>query len=217
MKNIILAFIFLLISVFAYAQKNSSVVGEWYSARDNMIINLFELNQTISAKIIWMRLPNDENGKPKTDLLNPDQSLRDIEIVGLTMMSNFTHIAGNIWDNGTLYISEKGKSFSGMMRLKDENTLNIRGYIGFSFFERYSSNWTRVLDTDQFRNLNLEKENVFTYLKKDLNRIIKLVEDISLKPAEEIIRKIEKEDLLIQLQEDLNKIIKKIERIKKTE
>ena len=217
MKNTILSFILLLISVFAYAQKNSRVVGEWYSPKDNLIINIFELNQTISAKITWMRLPNDENGKPKTDLLNPDQSLKAIEIVGLIMMSNFTHIAGDVWDNGTLYIPEKGKSYSGMMRLKDENTLNIRGYIGFSFFERYSSNWTRVLETDQFRNLNLGKGNVLTYLKKDLNRIIKLVEDISLKPAEEIIRKIEKEDLLIQLQQDLNKIIKKIEKIKKTE
>ena len=87
-----------------------------------------------------------KTGIPKTDLLNPDESLRDNGIVGMLCMSNLTHIAGNIWDNGSLYIPKTGKIYSGMMRLKNENTLNIRGYVGFSFFERYSSTWTRVLD-----------------------------------------------------------------------
>ena len=215
MKNITLVFIFLFISAFAYAQKNSIVVGEWYSPKDNVIINLFELNETISAKITWMKLQNDENGKPKTDLLNPDQSLKAIEIVGLIMMSNFTHIAGNIWDNGTIYIPEKGKSYSGMMRLKDENTLNIRGYIGFSFFERYSSTWIRVLDRNKSRYQTIGNKKVLIQLREDLEEMIKIIEDISLKSADEVIQKIENDNLLIQLREDLGRIIRRIEKIKK--
>ena len=54
-------------------------------------------------------------------------------------------------------------------------------------------------------------------LRLDLIDIIKLIENISLKPAEEILQKIEEEKLLIKLQLDLSKVIKKIEKIKKAE
>ena len=217
MKNFFLILLFSAVSVLAFAQKNAELIGEWYNNKEDVVITIFEVNQTISAKITWMKLPNDENGKPITDLLNPDESLRNNERVGLIMMSKFSHITGNIWDNGTLYIPEKGKTFSGIMRLKDANTLNIRGYIGFSFFERYSTTWTRVLDRDNFSNELEGKENLLIQLREDLIDIIKLIENISFKPAEEILQKIEKENLLIKLQLDLSEVIKKIEKIKKAE
>ena len=137
--------------------------------------------------------------------------------MGIIVMYDLTYIAGNIWDNGSLYIPKNGKTYSGMMRLKNENTLNIRGYIGFSFFERYSSSWTRVLDRDRFTNETVGKENLLNQLAKDLMDIVKLIENISLKPAEEIFQNIEKENLLIKMQLDLSQVIKKIENIKKAE
>ena len=217
MKNIILILLFLVISIFAFAQTNADLVGQWYNAKDDIVVTLFEDRQMVSGKVTWMKFPNDENGNPKIDLLNPDESLRDRSRIGMLMMYDLTHIAGNIWDNGSLYIPEKGKIYSGMIKLKNQNTLNIRGYIGFSFFERYSSTWTRVLDEDKFRHEPLGIENLLSQLRKDLIDIIKLIENISLKPAEKILKKVEKENLLIKLQLDLSKVIKKIEKIKKAE
>ena len=217
MKNIILTLLFLAISICAFAQNNTDLLGEWYSSKEDIVITIFEVNETISAKITWMKSPNNEDGIPKTDFLNPDESLRDRSRIGTLMMYDLTYIAGNIWDNGSLYIPKTGKIYSGMMRLKNENTLNIRGYVGFSFFERYSSTWTRVLESDKFTNETVREENLLTQLRVDLIDIIKLIENISLKPAEEILQKIEKENLLIKLQLDLKKVIKKIEIIKKAE
>tara|TARA_B110001469_G_C9538539_1_gene267516 strand:+ start:279 stop:932 length:654 start_codon:yes stop_codon:yes gene_type:complete len=217
MKNIVLILLFLVFSIFASAQTNANLVGQWYNPDDDIVITFFEENETVSGKITWMKFPNDKNGNPKADLLNPDESLRNRSRIGMLMMYDLTHIAGNIWDNGSLYIPEKGKIYSGMMKLKNENTLNIRGYIGFSFFERYSSTWTRVLDGDIFRDEPLGTEFFLSQLRKDLIDIIKLIENISLKPAEKILEKVEKENLLIKLREDLNEIIKKIEELKKAE
>lgn len=217
MKNIILILLFLVISIFAFAQTNADLVGQWYNAKDDIVVTLFEDREMVSGKVTWMKFPNDENGNLKIDLLNPDESLRDRSRIGMLMMYNLTHIAGNIWDNGSLYIAEKGKIYSGMMKLKNQNTLNIRGYIGFSFFERYSSTWTRVLDGDIFRDEPLGTEFFLSQLRKDLIDIIKLIENISLKPAEKILEKVEKENLLIKLQLDLSKVIKKIEELKKAE
>ena len=36
-----------------------------------------EKDKSYSGYITWMKYPNDENGKPKTDPLNPDEDLRN--------------------------------------------------------------------------------------------------------------------------------------------
>ena len=202
MKNIILILLFLVISIFAFAQTNADLVGQWYNSEDDIVITLFEDRQTVSGKVTWMKFPNDENGNPKTDLLNPDESLRNRESVGMIMMTSFAHIAGNVWDNGKLYDPKKGKTYTGIITLKNENTLNLRGYIALSFIGRYSSTWTRYLDEDLVSNPTAKKRNLLIQLTEDLNKII---------------NKIENKNLLIQLREDLNEIIKKIEELKKAE
>ena len=49
MKNVILTLLFLVISVFAFAQNNTDLIGEWYSSKDDLVITIFEVNETISA------------------------------------------------------------------------------------------------------------------------------------------------------------------------
>ena len=145
MKKITATLIFTILTLFAFAQTNADVIGEWYNAEKEAIITIFEEDNSLSGKITWMLYPNDENGNPKTDPLNPDESLRSRARLGMVMMNNFHHIEGKVWDNGKLYDPKKGKTYSGMITLKDANTLDLRGYVGFSFLGR-SSTWTRKLD-----------------------------------------------------------------------
>ena len=146
MKNFLCLLSFVLLSYSTYAQNNKSVLGDWYNAEKDAVINIFEAeDQTLSGKIIWMLNPNDENGDPKTDPLNPNQDLRKRSRLGMVMMHGFTYVDNNVWDNGELYDPKKGKTYTGMITLKDANTLDLRGYIGLSFIGR-SSTWTRKLD-----------------------------------------------------------------------
>ena len=145
MKKIIATLLFTILTLFAFTQTNADVIGEWYNAEKDAIITIFEENNSLSGKITWMLYPNDENGNPKTDPLNPDESLRSRARLGMVMMNSFSHIEGNVWDNGKLYDPKKGKTYSVMLTLKDANTLDLRGYVGFSFLGR-SSTWTRKLD-----------------------------------------------------------------------
>ena len=146
MKNFLCLLSFFLLSYSTYAQNNKSVLGDWYNEEKDAVINIFEAeDQTISGKIIWMLNPNDENGDPKTDPLNPNQDLRKRSRLGMVMMHGFTYVDNNVWDNGKLYDPKKGKTYTGMITLKDANTLDLRGYIGLSFIGR-SSTWTRKLD-----------------------------------------------------------------------
>ena len=145
MKKITTTLVLTILTILSFAQANEDVVGEWYNAEKDAVITIFEENSTLSGKITWMLNPNDEDGNPKTDPLNPDESLRNRARLGMVMMSGLTHIEGNVWDNGELYDPKQGKTYSGMITLKDTNTLNLRGYVGFSFLGR-SSTWTRKLD-----------------------------------------------------------------------
>ena len=145
MRKIITTLLFAFVGLFAFSQTNADIVGEWYNAEKDAVITLFEVNETISGKITWMQFPNDDNGNPKTDPLNPDEKLKSRARMGMVIMNDFIYIEGEVWDNGELYDPKKGKTYSGMMTLKDANTLDLRGYIGFSFIGR-SSTWTRKLD-----------------------------------------------------------------------
>ena len=201
-KQEIITIIFAFVGLLTFSQTNADLVGEWYNAKNDIVITIFEDRQTVSGKITWMKFPNDENGNPKTDLFNPEESLRNRESVGMIIISSFAHIAGNVWDNGNIYDPKKGENYSGIITLKDANTFNLRGYIGFSFIRRYSSTWTRYLDEYLVSKPITKNNNLLIQLTKDLNKII---------------IKIENENLLIQLREDLNEIIKKIEQLKKAE
>lgn len=142
MKKLLLL-LFTIISFSSYCQKNSDVVGEWYNAEKDAIITIFEENNTLSGKITWMLNPNDENGNPKKDPLNPNIDLRDRARLGMVMMSNFAYQKNKVWDGGTLYDPKTGKTYSGMITLKDNNTLDLRGYVGIALLGR-TSTWTRA-------------------------------------------------------------------------
>jgi uncharacterized protein (DUF2147 family) len=144
-KKTITTLIFAFAGLLAFSQTNADIVGEWYNAEKDAVITLFEDGSTISGKITWMKFPNDENGNPKTDPLNPDEKLRSRARMGMIMMHSFSYNEDGVWDNGELYDPKKGKNYSGMITLKDKNTLDLRGYIGFSFIGR-SSTWTRKVD-----------------------------------------------------------------------
>jgi uncharacterized protein (DUF2147 family) len=145
MKKITITLLFVFVGLLAFSQTNADIVGEWYNAEKDAVITLFEEDETVSGKITWMQFPNDDNGNPKTDPLNSDEKLKSRARMGMIIMNDFIYIEGEVGDNGKLYDPKKGKTYSGMMTLKDANTLDLRGYIGFSFIGR-SSTWTRKLN-----------------------------------------------------------------------
>ena len=64
----------ILIISFSYAQ-TYNIEGNWYNEEKDAIIKIYkETNGTFSGKIKWMKFPNDEDGNPKTDPLNPDKN-----------------------------------------------------------------------------------------------------------------------------------------------
>ena len=130
---LLLLFVF---SLTAAAQKNAdAILGSWanHSGEDHILI--YKKGNKYFGKLEWLKFPNDETGKPKTDKNNPDPALRSRPDQGLEMLKDFVYDGDNVYEDGTIYDPKNGKTYSCKMTLEG-NTLRIRGYIGISLFGR---------------------------------------------------------------------------------
>ncbi|MCB1056310.1 MAG: DUF2147 domain-containing protein [Acidobacteria bacterium] len=137
------------------AQKADDILGVWKTAETDKgysHVKIYKDGGKYFGEIIWLLKPNypaDEPGglagKPKVDRNNPDKSKRDQPILGLKLLKGFNFDGGE-WNGGTIYDPENGKTYKCIMKL-DGETLNVRGYIGFSLLGR-TTQWTRVEDKD---------------------------------------------------------------------
>jgi len=94
------------------------------------------------GRIIWLKEP-DKNGMPAVDDQNPDEKLRGRPILNLEMMYGFVYDGDDVWVDGRVYDPEGGDEYRGKLRLVDNNTMDLRGYIMIPLFGR-TETWTRV-------------------------------------------------------------------------
>jgi uncharacterized protein (DUF2147 family) len=62
--------------------------------------------------------------------------------MGLVNMWGFHFSKEGVWEGGKIYDPKKGSTYSCTIRMKDVNTLEVRGYIGISLIGR-TDVWTR--------------------------------------------------------------------------
>lgn len=108
-----------------------AILGVWANSSNKGHLQLYKQNGKYYGKIIWLKQPNDETGKPKIDKNNPNEKARSKHLLGLIMLRDFKYEDGE-WKNGKIYNPQDGREYKGKMKLKDEKTLAVRGYIGFS-------------------------------------------------------------------------------------
>jgi len=143
LKKIGITLLIAMISGFvASAQKADAILGQWVNPNGQDHILIYKKGNKYFGKLDWIKFPNDEQGKPKTDKNNPDQALQSRPDLGLELLKDFTFDGDDVWDDGTIYDPKNGKTYSCKMTL-DGNNLRIRGYVLFSLFGR-TEVWTRL-------------------------------------------------------------------------
>ena len=124
------------------AQKADAILGQWVNPNGQDHILIYKKGNKYFGKLDWIKFPNDEQGKPKTDKNNSDKTLQSRPDLGLELLKDFTFDGDDVWDDGTIYDPKNGKTYSCKMTL-DGNSLRIRGYVLFSIFGR-TEVWTRL-------------------------------------------------------------------------
>ena len=146
MKKRILITLFVLTSVFVFAQKNTGIVGEWYTEDKEAVVTISTDGKVFSGTTTWMKEPRDSKGNPKLDKLNPDEKLRTKQRLGLKIMDGFVYKGDDTWDDGRIYKPTNGKTYGGTATLVNENTLDLKGYLLSLPFIGKTSTWTRKTD-----------------------------------------------------------------------
>lgn len=143
MKKLSLGISMLILFVLsASAQNGDAIIGKWLNPSGEGQVQIYKKGDKYFGKLAWIKFPNDANGKPKTDVKNPDASLRSRPELGLELLKDFTFDGEKVYEDGTIYDPKSGKTYSCKMTL-DGAKLKIRGYIGISLLGR-TELWTRV-------------------------------------------------------------------------
>ena len=89
----------------------------------------------LCGRVVWLRTPRDDAGRPKRDAMNPDAALRDRPLCGLTVLDGLLPVPGKPgrWDAGSFYDPRNGRGYGLTATLTSADVLVARVYIGMPF------------------------------------------------------------------------------------
>lgn len=106
--------------------------GVWLMEKNEVAIRVYECDDGLCGRIVWLEKPLDKQGQPKRDKRNPDAGARDRPLCGVQVLTGLRPAGGDRWEGGTIYNPEDGKTYTASIRLADPDTLKVRGYVGIS-------------------------------------------------------------------------------------
>ena len=139
MKKLVILSLFL-ISTVSFSQ---SILGKWKSIdektkKDESIIEIYQENGKFFGKIIQLLDPK----KKDAICLECKGINKNKPVKGLVIIKGLKK-DGDEWSGGKVLDPKNGKEYKCYITLKDNNTMKLRGFIGFSVFGR-TAYWYRV-------------------------------------------------------------------------
>ncbi len=121
------------------------LVGVWQPSEGTAMVKIDKIGNKYFGRIVWLKEPLNEDGEPKTDVNNPDESLRSTPLKGYRMLKDFVwDEEEGIWKDGTIYDPKNGTTYNCKITLTEENKIEVRGFVGTAVFGR-TDVWTRLV------------------------------------------------------------------------
>jgi uncharacterized protein (DUF2147 family) len=117
------------------------ILGVWWTENNKGRVEIAKCappKQGLCGTIVWIRQPNDAQGRPQTDKKNKDPRMRTRPIVGLVVFEGWHPAGANAW-KGAVYDPEEGETYDVDILLAGDR-LTLRGCI-LLFCD--SETWTR--------------------------------------------------------------------------
>ena len=120
--------------VFSQQLPAKNIIGIWESV-DGEVGLKFEIYQSgdqFFGKLLWASTMYEADGKtPKKDFKNPDKNLKNRSRKNIVNITNLKFKNGEYTD-GKLYNPDDGNFYSLKAKLKNNNELDFRGFMGVS-------------------------------------------------------------------------------------
>jgi uncharacterized protein (DUF2147 family) len=138
--------IVLLLSLFSISQsysqeKSDVIIGVWESEDKDAKMEIYKDGNTFKANLLWGAQIVNEDGSSKKDVNNPDESLRNKDLVDGLMIIGLEY-DGEEWDDGKVYNNANGKWYNCYVWM-EKGQLNLRGYLGLKIMGQ-TTVWNRI-------------------------------------------------------------------------
>ena len=131
-------FIYILINSFqSHEIEDVWITQDDETGRKKSEVLLYKNNGKLYGKIINLLLEEDK-GKI---CINCKGENKNLPIEGMVIVEGLK-LNGKTWEEGTILDPKSGKTYSCYITFDDDNTLKVRGYIGFSLLGR-TQKWIR--------------------------------------------------------------------------
>jgi uncharacterized protein (DUF2147 family) len=123
-----------LLAALLVASAPTGIEGDWITAERTAIVRVAPCGPHICGTIVQVLARGP--GVPRTDLRNPDQSLRSRPLVGLAVLTGF----GRDGSGGHAYDAKTGRSYKAKLSRNEDGSLTVTGCI---LFLCKSQRWVR--------------------------------------------------------------------------
>jgi uncharacterized protein (DUF2147 family) len=131
-----------LLSVSSAAQAKD-VTGIWLSDDGEGAIEIQPCGDKRCGRLVWLKTPLDDEGRPLVDANNPDPAARKRPVCGVVIIKDVALQRDGTWDGGSVYDPEEGKVYSVMLKAKSNDSLEVTGYLGIKALGE-TMTWTRA-------------------------------------------------------------------------
>ena len=122
-------------TTYAQVPNGDLLLGDWTDSKKETIVHCYKQDGKYYAKTIWIQY-----------LAHPDKPLPKHmqKWLNVMVMKDFK-FEKNEWTNGVIFQPRTNKTYSAYIRLKDNNTMQVTGYVWLRFFSE-SETFSRVSD-----------------------------------------------------------------------
>lgn len=121
--------------------KADEIVGTWQMTDESAKMEVFKSGNKYKTKLLWGKDAVNKDGSSKKDINNPDEKLRNRNLVGSIMIKGLT-FEDDEWNDGKVYNNANGKWYNCYVKIK-KGQLHLRGYLGLPMFGQ-TTKWNRV-------------------------------------------------------------------------
>lgn len=116
--------------------------GVWYDDTGKGAVQIYACGPKLCGRIVWLKDPLGEDGKPLHDGYNPDPKMRTRPICGLQVLGGLARQPDGSWDEGWVYDPKVGQSYDAALAASGKE-LVLTGYKGIRLLGK-SFTWTKA-------------------------------------------------------------------------
>jgi uncharacterized protein (DUF2147 family) len=125
------------------AIQSPTLAGVWLHPNQRIGVEIAGCGEHMCGKLVWLKRPDDAQGRPLADWKNKDPALRARPLLGLTILSGLRRAGERTWADGKIYNPDDGADYQTLMSIRRDGSLRVRAYVGVPVIGK-TVIWTRV-------------------------------------------------------------------------